>query len=216
MSRKRSWCPRPSREMVTPRVSYVHKHTCPQPDQRTPGDQVARGSVTLPYISGLSESIHRVLAPLAIQVTFCPCRTLRQELVHPKDPVPANHRKGVVYSIPCAECPRTYIGQTGRSLDHRLREHRRALKNGDLGSSALAEHVFSANHRVDLSKAIVIDSHNHITFRSLSLQPLNPLQANLNFPQKRSVPNYGTSNKKVPTFWCTPSYYSITKNHLPG
>ena len=37
---------------------------------------------------------------VAIQVTFRPCRTLRQELVHPKDPVPANRRKGVVYSIP--------------------------------------------------------------------------------------------------------------------
>ena len=146
---------------------FIHKHTCPQPDQRTPRDQVARGSVTLPYISGLSESIRRVLAPLAIQVTFRPYRTLRQELVHPKDPVPANRRKGVVYSIPCAECPRTYIGQTGRSLDHRLREHHRALKNGDVGSSALAEHVFSANHQVDLSKAMVIDAHNHTQTRCM-------------------------------------------------
>ncbi len=88
---------------------FIHKHTCPQPDHRTPCDQVARGSVTLPYISGLSDSIRRVLAPLTIQVTFRPFRTSRQELVHPKDPVPANRRKGVVYSIPCAECPRTYI-----------------------------------------------------------------------------------------------------------
>ena len=39
---------------------FIHKHTCPQPDQRTPCDQVARGSVTLPYISGLFESIRRV------------------------------------------------------------------------------------------------------------------------------------------------------------
>ena len=101
---------------------FIHKHTCPQPDRRTPCDLVIRESVTLPYISGLSKSIRRVLAPLAIQVTFRPYRTLRQELVHPKDPVPANRRKGVLYSIPCAERPRTYIGQMGRSLDHRLRE----------------------------------------------------------------------------------------------
>ena len=101
--------------------------------------------------------------PLAIQVTFHPYRTLRQELVHPKDPVPANGRKGVVYSIPCAE----YIGQTGRSLDYRLREHCRAQKNGDLGSSALAEHVFSSNHQVDLSKAMVIDTHNHTQTRCM-------------------------------------------------
>ena len=31
-----------------------------------------------------------------------------------------------------------YIGQTGRSLDHHLREYHQALKNTDLGSSALA------------------------------------------------------------------------------
>ena len=97
---------------------FIHKHTCPQLDRQTPRDQVTLGSVTLLYISGLSESIRRVLPPLAIQVTICPFRTLRQELVHPKDPVPANHRKGVLYSIPCAECPRTYIGQTGRSFEN--------------------------------------------------------------------------------------------------
>ena len=38
--------------------------------------------------------------------------------------------QGVVYSIPCDGCPNVYIGQTGRSLKHRLAEHRRALKNG--------------------------------------------------------------------------------------
>ena len=86
---------------------FIHKHTCPQPDRRTPWpcDCQTRGSVTPPYISGLSESIRRVLALLAIQVTFRPFRTLRQELVHPKDPVPANHRKGVVYSIPLCRMP---------------------------------------------------------------------------------------------------------------
>ena len=87
--------------------------------------------------------------------------------MHPMGPVPANRRKGVVYSIPCAEFSRTYIGQTGRSLDHRLREHRRALKNGDLGSSALAKYVFSSNHRVDLSITMVIDTHNHTQTRCM-------------------------------------------------
>ena len=78
---------------------FIHKHTCPQPDRWTPHNQVTRGSVTLSYISGLSKSIRRVLAPLAIQVTFRPYRTLRQELVHPKDTVPGNRRKGAVYSV---------------------------------------------------------------------------------------------------------------------
>ena len=101
--------------------SFIQKHTCPQPDRGSPCDRDVRASLTLPYFGGLSESIRRVLAPLAIQVSFRPFRTLRQELVHPKDPFLADRRKGVVYSIPCAQCPCTYIGLTGRSLKHRLR-----------------------------------------------------------------------------------------------
>ena len=63
--------------------------------------------------------------------------------------------KGVVYSFPCAACPHTYIGKTDRSLDHWLREHH------------CAEHVFSANHQVDLSKATVIDAHPHLQARCM-------------------------------------------------
>ena len=100
-------------------------------------------------------------SPVAIKVTFCPFRNLRQELVHPKDPIPEWQRKGVVYSVPCNECSRAYIGQTGRSLDHCIAEHRRALRNEDVVASALAEHVFTAGHRMDVSNATVIDAHPH-------------------------------------------------------
>ena len=124
-------------------------------------EQTAQASVTIPYIHGLSQSICRVLSPLATKVTFRPFCSLKQELVHPKDPVPEKQRKGVVYSIPCGECPRTYIGQTGRTLDHHLAEHRRALKNGDVSASAIVEHMFPAGHQVDLMKATVIDTHPH-------------------------------------------------------
>ena len=62
----------------------IQKYTCSQPDKRTPRDQVPHESVTLPYISGLFKCICRVLAPLAILVTFRPFRTQRQELVHPR------------------------------------------------------------------------------------------------------------------------------------
>ena len=67
----------------------------------------------------------------------------------------------MVYSIRCGECTRTYIGQTGRTLDYHLAEHRWALRNGDVSASALAEHVFAAGHKGDLSKAMVINTHPH-------------------------------------------------------
>ena len=117
---------------------HTHRLYCINTGWMTDGDrscevevrQTARTSITIPYIYRLSQSICRVLSHLDIRVTFHPFRTLRQELVHPKDPVPELQRKGVVYTIPCDQCPRCYVGQTGRSLEQRLGGHHRALRKG--------------------------------------------------------------------------------------
>ena len=93
--------------------------------------------------------------------------TLHQLLVHPKDLVPMDERKGVVYSITCTVCPKVYIEQTGRSLKHRLKEHRRALRSGDVAASALAEHALVAGHGIDLSKTEVVDSNPYIPTRCM-------------------------------------------------
>ena len=150
-------------------LRFIQRHSrcsnLPRPvedDQSPP-----RTSLTLPYISGLSEAIKRILGPLDIKVAFRPHSTLRRQLVHPKDPVPLDQRTGVVYQIPCSECPKVYIGQSGRTLKQRLSEHRQALQKGDTAASALAEHVWSTGHQVNLSKAEVIDSHPFVTTRCL-------------------------------------------------
>ena len=146
--------------------SFVYKHSCLGRPRLDRDEQRPKCTLTLPYISNLSETIRRVLVPLHIQVAFCPLMTLRQRLVHLKDPVPVDERKGVVYSIviPCTECPEVYIGQT-----EWLKEHQHAPKNGDVAAaaSALAEHALTAGHGIDLSKAEVLDSHSYTTTRYL-------------------------------------------------
>ena len=60
-----------------------------------------------------------------------------------------------------------YIGQTGRSLKQRVSEHRHALKNGEVQTSTLAEHVFKMGHAVDLSQSEVLGHHQHTTTRCM-------------------------------------------------
>ena len=88
---------------------------------------------------------------LEIRTCFKPHQTLRQLLVHPKDPIPPMQRPGVVYHVPCASYPEVYIGQTGRTLEHRLKEHKRALTLGTTNSSAVAEHVLTTNPTMTLT-----------------------------------------------------------------
>ena len=92
--------------------------------------EVSPKTVNIPYIQGLSESIKRVLSELDIVVRFYPMQTLRHLLVKPKDPLPPIF--GVIYRVPCKHCDKVYVGQTGegRSLECRLKEHKRAVKCG--------------------------------------------------------------------------------------
>jgi len=119
-------------------------------------------SVTLPYVRGVSEAVRRILTPLGVRVSFRPNVTLRHLLVRPKDRIPVNETTGVVYQVPCASCPATYVGQTGRRLDQWLRDHRRAVESGDCANSALAEHAWGHHHPVDWCNTEVLDHHPDI------------------------------------------------------
>ncbi len=66
-----------------------------------------------------------------------------------KDPVPMEMKTGVVYQIGCQECPATYVGQTGRTLTQRLKEHKSALTNAHPDRSAVAEHAIDTGHAID-------------------------------------------------------------------
>ena len=114
-----------------------------------------------------SEFIRRILAPLGIRTSFQPTNTLQQVLVRPKDPVLKENRSGVIYQIPCSRCPQTYIGQTDRTLGQRLKEHQRAVRDRNISTSALADHVCSTGHPVDWNEAQVIDSCPHTPKRCL-------------------------------------------------
>ena len=69
------------------------------------------------------------------------------------------NRQSIVYRIPCEECTGAYVGQTGRSLGQRVKEHKRALKNFDVTSSGLSEHALGSGHCVAWTKVAVVDLH---------------------------------------------------------
>lgn len=116
-------------------------------------------TVTLPYVRGLSETIKRLMEKMDVRVQLRPNRTLRQMLVKPKDPVPLDQRNGVVYRIPCKDCESTYVGQSGRSLACRMKEHQRAVRGGDTNASAIAEHAWGKQHQIDWGAAEVLDTN---------------------------------------------------------
>ena len=57
--------------------------------------------------------------------------------------------------------------QSRSMKEHLLKEHRRALRNGDVAASTLAEYTLMAGHGIDLSKAEVLDSNPYTATRCM-------------------------------------------------
>lgn len=138
-------------------------------------------TLCLPYVRHLSEEIQRLCKHLDIRVVFRPCNTLRQLLTKVKTPTPDERKAGVVYEIPCMDCEAVYIGETGRCLEKRLVEHRRAVRNGDR-TNGVAVHAWNEDHRVKWTGAKVREVEPHLwrrkTLEAMHIQT-EPCTSNL-------------------------------------
>ncbi len=92
-----------------------------------------------------------------MKVIFKAGRSLCSVLTKVKAPLPMEKKTKVAYRIPC-NCDKSYIGDTRRRLETRLREHQEAYRKGTLEKSAAAEHAWNANK---WDETIVVDMARH-------------------------------------------------------
>ena len=122
----------------------------------TPPSQKSKTYITLPFIDGLSQKLQRIFKSYGVSTSFKPHTTLRKLLVSPKDPIPLEKRAGCVYQINyCTDCSQSYIGQTGRQLGQRLKEHKSTAPSRT--PSAVTEHSTDSRHSIDWDNVKVLD-----------------------------------------------------------
>ena len=102
----------------------------------------------LPYLGKISENIRRTLKPLNLRPTFYSLNTVQRLFCHLKDPIPKDERSGV-YKISCGDCDAVYIGETGRQLKVRIKEHLDAVRKNRPERSTFASHLLQSGHSVD-------------------------------------------------------------------
>jgi hypothetical protein len=74
------------------------------------------------------------------------------------------HMAECIYSIP-SECGRSYIGETGRLLAVRLREHRHNSQQRLIEKSKLAQHSYEEGHRVGCDVATILEITSNSRYR---------------------------------------------------
>ena len=119
-----------------------------------PADEF-KATAVLPYVKGLSEPLRRSLQQ-GVRAVFKSETTLRSQLVRPKDAVDPAKQDGVVYRIPC-ECGKVYIGENGRPMQDRVKEHDRDIRLARTETSAVSEHAHNTGHKPLWNEVMFID-----------------------------------------------------------
>ena len=177
-----------------------------------PSSQRSKGFVSLPYFSGTTEPLTRILRRAGISAHVRARGTLREKLVRSKDKIPTDEETGVVYYSPCAgangqKCndDAAYVGETSRKGCQRFREHMSTarLYNGEY-RSAIMQHAADTGHTFRDSDLTILDRDANWRSRgireSIFIRALNPT---LN---RRSDRN--------DRYTLPPTYDSILKGHI--
>ena len=110
------------------------------------------------FIPGTSEKFKRLCKAKGIQVHYKGTNTLRTLLGKPKDKDPKTHKSGFIYHYKCPHinCPDAYIGESGRVLGDRVKEHLKA-------PSPIYQHSTTTGHPLDpdLFNIICKEVHSH-------------------------------------------------------
>ena len=113
--------------------------------------------IALPYIQGLSENLQRIFRNHNITTYHKPFNTISSLLVKPKDQTPKENQCGLIYHIKCQNCDQDYIGETGRNMGVRFKEHT-TRKNTN---SAIKEHLEATNHRCSMDNVKILDREDN-------------------------------------------------------
>ena len=98
--------------------------------------------------------------------------------MHTKPPTSSadNFKKPGVYSVPCGDCNLRYVGETGRSLEVRLKVHKDSVRLGR-SNNAIFSHVQSTNHNINWSDVKLLyksdKTYNRLIVESTIIKHVN-------------------------------------------
>jgi hypothetical protein len=109
----------------------------------------------LPYFHTTYNRLSRLLSRHNIKSVALPPKKISSFLCTVKDDM--GLKTPGVYSVPC-ERGLVYIGQMGRSIEIRIKEHQWNIRLLQLDKSALAEHGFNHNHKILLQDVQILST----------------------------------------------------------
>ncbi|XP_067667512.1 uncharacterized protein [Haliotis asinina] len=175
-------------------VDRTMSSTLQQQEQRQPKPEPSPIRSNIPFQGHISHHISRLLKKTAgIDVTFKSDKTLKTILKANGrcTPTKTTHKpRDCIYKLMC-DCGSSYVGETSRPIDIRLKEHRTSVEKSDL-KSALSEHIVNnPSHYIDWQATTIIATNVHDWRRHKLSEAINikRLAPQMNRDQAVYLPN---------------------------
>ena len=119
-------------------------------------------TIVVPYIPNTADRFKKLCKRRGIQVHFKGTNTLRTALGNPKDKDPKTNQTGVIYQYQCPHihCSSSCIGESGRSLGERVKEHLKA-------PSPIHLHSATTGHPLDPNQFNIMHKEVHSQSRTI-------------------------------------------------
>ena len=116
---------------------------------------------------------------VGIDLVFTYPNTIRKSLIrNNSNMVPVVSAPGI-YSIPCGVCPKSYFGETGRTLEKRLSEHKRDFRFAKEYSACFI-HSRDEGHNINWNEAKLIHKSSNSFERKMLESLLIRIKPNFN------------------------------------
>ena len=153
--------------IVTPKVTQEQQATVDNSAPNSEGEaDTPKYSIFIQYrgkgTEDYARKLHQCKAPCNIIMTL---RKLKTVLPSLKPQVEKELRSGVIYEIKCAVCNAAYVGQTGRHLITRLKEHQ-------MPSAPVSQHMRKCKTAVSVEATTILASTSRSEAYRLTLEAL--------------------------------------------
>ena len=96
--------------------------------------------ITFKYFSPLVRRVTNLFKQTRLKIAFCATNTIQQLAGKQTHSDPSG-----VYKLKCSTCNKVYVGQSGRTISVRFKEHIRCIRSNN-STSAYATHILENRH----------------------------------------------------------------------
>ncbi|XP_055527416.1 uncharacterized protein LOC129720029 [Wyeomyia smithii] len=133
------------------------------PLDNTAPETTYRSMINIPVLSSILVSILKKDHPL-VKIALKTTKTTRNLLRQVTDPIDPQQLSNVIYTIPCSNCEKSYIGMTKNHLKTRISGHRSNINKLSASPhhpseqrTALTQHIMDHQHTFNLSNTKIVD-----------------------------------------------------------